>query len=70
MDDAGVYSNWESMAYLSLCNLIVMVRKLKVHPPCVDVSLLAQDVTSGREVVVRGHHPTSATGEITVLTMP
>ena len=53
MDNAGVYLNWGSkvcMAYLSLCNLVVMVRKLEVHPPSVDVSLLAQDITSGREV--------------------
>ena len=50
MDNAGVYLNWGSMAYLSLCNLIVMVRKLEVHPPSVDVSLLAQDITSRREM--------------------
>ena len=51
MGKAGVCLNWGSkvyMAYLSLCNLVVMVGKLEVHAPSVDVSLLAQDVTRGR----------------------
>ena len=51
MGNGGVCLNWGSkvyVAYLSLCNLVVMVRKLEVHTPSVDVSLLAQDVTRGR----------------------
>ena len=51
MGNAGVRLNWGSkgyVTYLSLCNLVVMVGKLEVHTPSVDVSLLAQDVTRGR----------------------